>query len=136
VATAARAVRPIGAVLCRLWSRRLEGRTGKAGRPEASSARCDPARADRVRRGDESALSVRGVIRREEVLLLARYGTSYGLFDESTAGYECVLKSDAYRLAEYVGDRVEVAGTLTDGVGGMPVMDVTRLQLLGMKWMR
>ena len=39
----------------------------------------------------------RGVLRHEVVPLLARYGTSYGLFDEWSADYECVLKSDAYR---------------------------------------
>jgi hypothetical protein len=78
----------------------------------------------------------RGVIRREEVPLLARYGTSYGLLDEWIADYDCVLESDAYRLGEYVGDSVQVSGPLTDVVGGMPVMEVTHLELVKMKWMR
>jgi hypothetical protein len=55
----------------------------------------------------------RGVIRREEVPLLARYGTSYALFDEWIADYDCVLKSDAYRLGEYVGDDVWISGPLS-----------------------
>ena len=76
----------------------------------------------------------RGVIR-AEIPFLTRYGTAYGLFDEGTAGYDCLLKSDAYRLAEYVGDQVRVSGPLAM-VEGMPVMNVTRLQLLKMKWMR
>ena len=66
---------------------------------------------------------------------MARYGTSYGLFDESIADYGCVLKSDAYRLGEYVGDSVWVSGPLIDVIGGMPVMKVTHLELLKMKWM-
>jgi hypothetical protein len=78
----------------------------------------------------------RGLIRREEIPLLTRYGTSYGLFDEWIADYDCVLKSDAYRLGEYVGDSVQVSGPLTGVIGGMPVMEVTHLQLLKMKWMR
>ena len=70
------------------------------------------------------------------VSLLARYGTSYGLFDEWSADYECVLKSEAYRLGEYVGDSVWVSGPLSAAIGGMPVMEeVTHLELLKMKWM-
>ena len=77
-----------------------------------------------------------GVIRHEVVSLLARYGTSYGLVDEWSADYECVLKSEAYRLGEYVGDSVWVSGPLTAVIGGMPVMEeVTHLELLKMKWM-
>jgi hypothetical protein len=67
---------------------------------------------------------------------LTRYGTAYGLFDAWIADYDCVLKSDTYRLSEYVGDSVLVSGPLTDVIGGMPVMKVTHLQLLTMKWMR
>ena len=78
----------------------------------------------------------RGVIRQEVVPFLARYGTSYGLFDEWSADYECLLKSDTYRLGEYVGDNVWVSGPLTAVIGGMPVMEVTHLELLKMKWMR
>lgn len=66
---------------------------------------------------------------------MTRYGTSYGLFDECIADYDCVLKSDAYRLGEYVGDSVRISGPLTEFIGGMPVMQVTHLKLLKMKWM-
>jgi hypothetical protein len=76
------------------------------------------------------------VIRHDEVPLLARYGTSYGLFDEWICDYSCVLKSDVYRLGEYVGDSVWVSGPLRGVVGGMPVLEVTHLELLKMKWMR
>ena len=61
-----------------------------------------------------------GVIRQEVVPFLARYGTSYALFDEWSADYECLLKSDTYRLGEYVGDNVWVSGPLTAVIGGMP----------------
>ena len=54
----------------------------------------------------EPVVAARGVIRREEIPLLAQYGTSYALFDEWIADYECVLMSDTYRLGEYVGDSV------------------------------
>jgi hypothetical protein len=76
------------------------------------------------------------VIRHAEVPLLAHYGTSYGLFDRSIADYACVLVSDHYRLGEYVGDSVWVSGPLTGVIEGMPVMKVTHLELLKMKWMR
>ncbi|MBV9452880.1 MAG: hypothetical protein JOZ19_01970 [Rubrobacter sp.] len=85
---------------------------------------------------EEPEAVARGVIRREEIPLLTHYGTAYGLFDECSADYECVLTSDAYRLGEYVGDSVRVSGSLTKVIGGMPVMEVTHLQLLKMKWMR
>ncbi len=99
--------------------------------------RCTPACSGREQRKPQEPEAVAwGVIRREEVLLLARYGTSYGLFDQWIADYACVLKSDAYRLGEYVGDSVWVAGPLSNVIGGMPVMKVTRLKLLKMKWMR
>jgi hypothetical protein len=76
------------------------------------------------------------VIGREEVPLLTRYGTCYGLFDEWIADYECVLKSDIYRLGEYVGDSVWVSGPLVEVIGEMLVMEVTHLELLKMKWIR
>ena len=81
-------------------------------------------------------VAARGVIRQEEMPLLAQYGTPYALFDEWIADYECVLISDTYRLGEYVGDHVWVSGSLTEVIEGIPVMKVTRLQLLKMRWMR
>jgi hypothetical protein len=84
----------------------------------------------------EAPASASGVIRHEEVPLLARYDTSYGLFDEWICDYACVLVSDAYRLDDYVGDSVWVSGPLRGVIGGMPVMKVTRLELLRLKWMR
>ena len=83
----------------------------------------------------EAPASASGVIRHDEVPLLARYGTSYGLFDEWICDYSCVLVSDAYRLGEYVGDSVWVSGPLRGVIEGMPVMEVTRLELRRMKWM-
>lgn len=98
---------------------------------------CNPPRSNQRRcKPKEPEAVARGVIRREEIPLLTHYGTSYGLFDEWIADYECVLKSDAYRLGEYVGDSVQVSGPLSEVIGGMPVMEVTHLQLLKMKWMR
>ena len=88
------------------------------------------------RKAQEPEAVARGVVRQEVVPFLARYGTSYGLFDEWSADYECVLKSDTYRLGEYVGDCVWVSGPLTAVIGGMPVLEVTHLELLKMKWMR
>ena|SRR5215208_3705606 len=78
----------------------------------------------------------RGVIQREQVPLLARYGTSYGLFDAWIADYQCVLISDVYELGAYVGDSVWVSGSLTGVIGEIPVMEVTHLELLNPKWMR
>ena len=52
--------------------------------------------------------------------LLTRYGTSYGLFDAEIADYDCVLKSDTYRLGDYVGEYVWVSGALSDVIGEMP----------------
>ena len=66
----------------------------------------------------ETPASASGVIRHDEVPLLARYGTSYGLFDEWICDYSCVLVSDAYRLGEYVGDSVWVSGPLRGVIGG------------------
>ena len=83
----------------------------------------------------EVPVSASGVIRHDTVPLLARYGTSYGLFDEGICDYACVLVSDAYRLGEYVGDSVWVSGPLRGVIGGMPVLEVTHLELLKMKWM-
>ncbi len=84
----------------------------------------------------EPVVAARGVIRREEIPLLAQYGTSYALFDEWIADYECVLMIDAYRLGEYVGDNVWVSRSLTGVIERMSVMKVTHLKLLKMKWMR
>ncbi len=84
----------------------------------------------------EPVVAARGVVRRAEIPLLAKYGTSYALFDEWIADYECVLISDAYRLGEYVGDNVWISGSLTDVIEGMPLMKATYLELLKMKWMR
>jgi hypothetical protein len=61
---------------------------------------------------------------------------TYGLFDEWICDYACVLVSDAYRLGEYVGDSVWVSGPLRRVIGGMPVMEVTHLEMLKLKWMR
>jgi hypothetical protein len=85
---------------------------------------------------EETRVRVRGVIRSDAVHLLPPYGTAYGLFDEQTADYDCALKSDIYLLEDWVGDYVQVTGPLTDGNEGLPVMYVTRLQLLSTKWMR
>ena len=84
---------------------------------------------------ESEVVVVRDVIRREESALLTRYATSYGLFDEWIADYDCVLNSEAYRLGEYVGDSVQVSGPMVGAVGGMPLMEVTHLELLKMKWM-
>lgn len=81
----------------------------------------------------EPEATAQGVIRME-IPCLTRYGTAYGLLDEGTACYDCVLKSDAYRLAEYVGQQVQVSGSL-EMIVGMPAMNVTSLRLLKMKWM-
>jgi hypothetical protein len=35
-----------------------------------------------------------------------------------------------------VGDGVWVSGSLTAVIGGMPLMKVTRMELLRLKWMR
>jgi hypothetical protein len=87
-------------------------------------------------KSQEQEAVARGVIRQEEVLLLTRYGTSYGLFDEWIVDYNCALKSDAYWLGEYVGYSVWVSGPLAGVIGGMPVMEVTHLELLKLTWMR
>jgi hypothetical protein len=84
----------------------------------------------------DAPASASGVIRREEVPLLAHYGTSYGLFDEWSADYACVLVSDVYCLADYVGDSVWISGPLKDVIEGLPIMEDTHLELLKMKWMR
>jgi hypothetical protein len=84
----------------------------------------------------EAPASASGVLRHDEVPLLAPYGTSYGLFDVWICDYECVLVSDVYRLADYVGDSVWVSGPLRSVIGGMPVLGVTHLELLKMRWMR
>jgi hypothetical protein len=110
-----------------------ETATGTTGALRAPSAqgRSDPT----PLAPQEAAAFASGVIRHDEVPLLARYGTSYGLFDEWICDYACVLVSDAYRLGEYVGDSVWVSGPLRGVIGGMPVMEVTRLELRWLKWM-
>ena len=123
-------------VISRLSRRQPQDRTVKVRGSGIGAGRRSLACSGRGRRKAQQPEAVaRGVIRREEIPLLTRYGTSYGLFDEWIADYDCVLKSDAYRLGEYVGDSVRVSGPLTEVVRGMPVMEVTYLQLL-MKWMR
>jgi hypothetical protein len=108
---------------------RIAGRTGSApaalGRlfhalpPHESATRTTGVRREPSTRGPsnltppaplEAPAFASGVIRRDEVPLLARYGTSYGLFDEWIADYDCVLVSDVYSLGEYVGDSVWVSG--------------------------
>jgi hypothetical protein len=81
-------------------------------------------------------VAARGEIRRQEVPLLAHYGTTYGLFGEWIADYECVLVSDAYRLDEYAGDSVWVSDPLRGVIEGMPVVYVAHLEMLKIKWMR
>src|SRR5215210_7779191 len=111
-----------------------ESATGRTGVRREPSTRgpSDPT----PRAPQEAAAFASGLIRHDEVPLLARYGTSYGLFDEWICDYECVLVSNVYRLGEYVGDSVWVSGPLRGVVEGMPVMEVTHLELLKMKWMR
>src|SRR5215204_597521 len=111
-----------------------ETTTGTTGAQRAPSTRgpSDPT----PRAPQEAPASASGVIRHDEVPLLALYGTSYGLFDEWIADYACVLVSDVYRLADYVGDSVWVSGPLRGVIEGMPLMEVTHLEMLKMKWMR
>lgn len=86
---------------------------------------------------DETRVRVRGVIRSDVVHLLPPYGTAYGLFDEETFGYDCVLASDIYRLTDWIGEYVEASGPLiSSGHEGLPRMNVDHLQLLAAKWMR
>ena len=84
----------------------------------------------------EAPVWASGVILHAEVPLLTRFGTSYGLFDEWICDYACVLVSDVSRLGEYVGDSVWVSGPLRGVIEGMPVVEVTHLEMLKMKWMR
>jgi hypothetical protein len=79
----------------------------------------------------EQEATARGVIRREEMPFLPQYGTSYVLYDKLDADCVYALKSDRYRFSEYVGSHVEVSGPVTDVGRAMPVMNVTRIQLLG-----
>jgi hypothetical protein len=104
-----------------------------AERIEQLQSSCEPVKEGTMTQ--EPVVATRGVIRRAEIPLLAHYGTSYALFDEWIADYECVLMSDAYRLGEYVGESVWVSGCLTDVIEGMPVIKVARLELLKMRWM-
>ena len=128
----------MGAIARRILGGRKPG--GRPGRrpveakiPEASSQE-----AATVRPGgaEEEQAGARGVLRVEQVYLLARYRTVYGLHDYPTAGYDCALKSDVYRLADWVGEYVEVTGPLADVGRELPVMNVARLGLLKTKWTR
>ena len=77
----------------------------------------------------EQEASAQGVIRREEVPFLSRYGTAYVLYEEQDASYTYAIKSDKYRFSEYVGLRAEVSGPVS-GVGKeLAVMNVTHIQL-------
>lgn len=123
----------------RLGRRLLEAKIPKADGPKADGPEADGPEAAIGRPGataKEAEVIVRGVIRSGDVPILTRYGMAYGLYDYPTAGYDCVLKSDVYRLGEYVGDYVEVTGALADVSKELPVMYVVRLQLLKLKWMR
>ena len=71
----------------------------------------------------------RGVIRREEMPFLSKYGTAYVLYDEQDANYSYAIKSDQYRFSEYVGLQAKVSGPVTDVGRELPVMNVTRIQL-------
>ena len=123
-------------VLGRLVRWRRQDETMRARAPGVEVGRHDTARSDLGRpTAQEPELAAWGVIRREPIPLLTRYGTAYGLFDAWIADYDCVLKSDTYRLGENVGDSVWVSGPLTDIIGEMPVLEVTHLELLKMQWM-
>jgi hypothetical protein len=122
-------------VLGRLFHWRWQGETLAQRAPGSEEKRCDIALSEQ-RASQEPEAIARGVIRREEVPLLARYGTTYGLFDAWISDYQCVLISDVYELDAYVGDGVWVSGSLTAVIGGMPLMKVTRMELLRLKWMR
>ena len=119
--------------IVRLSGRRQLYETAATGAPMIEHGSSDDVSS--LRGSQEAEAIARGVIRREEMPLLARYGTSYGLFDAWIADYECVLISDSYELGAYVGDSVRVSGPLKGVIEGMPVMKVTRLELLKMKWM-
>src|SRR5215218_2940835 len=133
--TIAKSTSSVRRLLGRLSHRPAQGETVRrtASGTEVGHSFARPGRGRKVQAPEAVA---RGVIRQEVVSLLARYGTSYALFDEWSADYECVLKSDTYRLGEYVGDSVWVSGSLMAVIGGMTVMEVTHLELLKMKWMR
>ena len=77
----------------------------------------------------EEGTSARGVIRREEVPFLSEYGTAYALYDEREDTYSYAIKSDKYRLSEYVGLRAEVSGPVSDVGREVAVMNVTRIQV-------
>lgn len=115
-------------------SGRLGIRLLEAEIPESSGPKVVSGRPDSV--VEEAEVSVRGVIRSGDIPLLTHYGTAYGLYDYPTAGYDCALKSAVYRLADWVGEYVEVTGTLAEVGKELPVMDVARLRLLKTKWMR
>ena len=124
----------VRSALGRLSRRQPRGGTVKVKASGTEVGRPTPLRTERGKSQGPEAVA-RGVIRRGEAPLLARSGTSYGLFDELIADYDCVLKSDAYRLGEYVGESVWISGSLAGVIRGMPLMEVTHLELLKKKWM-
>jgi hypothetical protein len=65
------------------------------------------------------------------VPFLPQYGTAYVLYDEQDNDYSYAIKSNEYRLSEYIALRVWVTGPVTDVGGQVPVMNVTRIHLLG-----
>jgi hypothetical protein len=71
----------------------------------------------------------RGIIRREEMPFLSEYGTAYVLYDEREDAYSYAIKSDEYRLSEYVGLRADVSGPVSDVGREVAVMNVTLIQL-------
>jgi hypothetical protein len=77
----------------------------------------------------EQEASAQGVIRREEVPFLSEYGTAYVLYDEQDATYSYAIKSDEYRLSEYVGLRAKVSGPVSEVGKELAVMNVTHIQL-------
>jgi hypothetical protein len=56
--------------------------------------------------------------------------------EEETASYVLGLRSDLYRLGDYVEEYVEVSGPVDWEGTEIPVMDVRRLQVLRQRWMR
>lgn len=79
--------------------------------------------------------SARGIIRVEHVFLLVRCGVSYGLMDPEGAFYLYGLRSDVYRLSDYIGEYVEVCGPIVREDCEPPVVQIMRLQVLRQRWM-
>ncbi len=78
---------------------------------------------------------VRGVVRTEWNLLLVRCGVAYGLMDPECALYLYGLRSEVYRLSDYIGEYVEVFGPVVREDCEPPVVQVMRLQVLRQRWM-